>query len=101
MTKKDERIDRRIYVVERKEYVTITKESAEKIRNLKPYTLGAFLRVVLSAGEAGETTAKKALQDYPISAAKKEAELDLLEAAGLIRRDGETITVLNWDQYNL
>lgn len=101
MTKKDERIDRRIYVVERKEYVTITRETAEKIRNLKPHTLGAFLRVVLSAGKAGEITAKKALQDYPISAAKKEAELDLLEAAGLIRRDGETITVLNWDQYNL
>lgn len=84
-----------------KEYVTITKETADKTRDMKPYTVGAFLRVVLSADEAGETTAKKALQDYPISAAKKEAELDLLEAAGLIRRDGETITVLNWDQYNL
>ncbi len=84
-----------------KEYVTFTKETVNKMRGLKPYTTGAFLRVVLDADEAGETTAKKALQDYPISAAKKEAELDLLEAAGLIRRNGETITVLNWDQYNL
>ena len=84
-----------------KEYITITKETADKTRDLKPYTMGAFLRVVLDADEAGETTAKKALKDYPISSARKEAELNLLENAGLIRRDGETITVLNWDQYNL
>lgn len=84
-----------------KEYVTFTKETVDKMRGLKPYTTGAFLRVVLSADEAGETTAKKALRDYPISSARKEAELNLLENAGLIRRNGETITVLNWDQYNL
>lgn len=84
-----------------KDYISITKENADRILDLDPWETGVILEILLTADESGTTTERKALEALIISKKRAEKALAGLETKGFIDRDGATITVLGWDQYQL
>ena len=83
-----------------KDYISITKENANRLLDLDPWETGVILEIFLTADESGTTTEQK-LEALIISRKRAEKALAGLEAKGFIYRDGETITVPGWDQYQL
>lgn len=83
------------------DYISITEENANRILSLDPWETGVILHILLTADESGTTTERKTLDGLIISKKRAENALAGLEAKGFIDRDGVTITVLGWDQYQL
>ena len=84
-----------------KDYISITKENADRILALDKWETGVIIWILMTADESGTTTERKALEVLRISRKQAEKALAGLEAKGFINRDGATITVLGWDQYQL
>lgn len=84
-----------------KDYISITKENADRILELDRWETTVILNILLTADESGTTTERKALEALIISRKRAENALAGLETKGFIDRDGAKITVLGWDQYQL
>lgn len=84
-----------------KDYISITRDNAERILSLRNPECAVFIFLALSADEEGRTSARTALKNLTWARTSINKAIEALEEKGMIRRRGNTIFIENWEEYQL